>query len=443
MISAWMLTHGALAHDGVPLSTQDHAGHTFGIVIAVVLVVVTMVGLYAVRAMDRVSLNETVRRRIGAAFIAALIVAVVVAIGGLAASSRGLTGQISHGWHELTASNSVVSAAAPAVCSSSAPAGRCTGTRRSTWASTAPLIGVGELGFGVARLRYTNNSGIVGQAHGYVFETFADLGAIGHVAHVALLVAWLWAAARPLAIRTRWTSLAPEAAAERLGMIALATTVIAFGVQSTIDWTWYFSGVDHPCSPVRRLAGRSWTIARPAPTGRPDRGRRAPGRRGRRAGPARPPGRSPGRGCGTVAVVVCTLLIGWMQWRPLESAQQLRRFGERRQRPSRHSPLREPPAPATHSRSSRLTRLANLTSNSMTAGRPCRTGQGVKLQPQQPDNMVQPRPTWTSPTATRGRRCASSARARARPYAGHDAHDRLRAHRRERGARMSSRRAPG
>ncbi len=43
--------------------------------------------------------------------------------------------------------------------------------------------GVGLLGFAVARLRYTTNLGVVSEAHGYLFETFADLGLLGVVAH--------------------------------------------------------------------------------------------------------------------------------------------------------------------------------------------------------------------------------------------------------------------
>ena len=55
--------------------------------------------------------------------------------------------------------------------------------------------GVGLLGFGDARLRYTNSASVVSEAHGYLFETFADLGMLGIVVTLALLVSWLVAAA--------------------------------------------------------------------------------------------------------------------------------------------------------------------------------------------------------------------------------------------------------
>ena len=138
--------------------------------------------------------------------------------------------------------------------------------------------GVGLLGFGVARLRYTTNLGVVSEAHSYLFETFADLGLLGVVLMFALLVSWLVAAARPLALRIRTASLDPERAAERDGMVALAAIVVGFGVQSTLDWTWFFSGATVPvllCAGW--LAGRGPLLAprRETPPGSPPRPRPA------------------------------------------------------------------------------------------------------------------------------------------------------------------------
>ena len=164
-------------------------------------------------------------------------------------------------------------------------------------------------------------------------------------------------------------------------MIALAAIVVAFGLQSTLDWTWFFAGIAVPvllCAGW--LAGRGPLRASPAatrrrlrspaspgdapasgspgapPPARPRRavprapvapprvvrGRPAPGRawprRGGRERARRPaPGASgPGRpslldrlaarplaAAGLVALVVCTLAICWLQWRPLHSSQQL------------------------------------------------------------------------------------------------------------------------
>ena len=99
----------------------------------------------------------------------------VPAVAALAASSRGLFGQISHAWQSLVSTHSVVR---------DTP-GRLTqlgSSRPLYWhqaldvGSHALLKGVGELGYGVARLRYTTSTLKADQAHSYLVQTFADLG---------------------------------------------------------------------------------------------------------------------------------------------------------------------------------------------------------------------------------------------------------------------------
>ncbi|MFZ0384999.1 MAG: hypothetical protein WAL22_05010 [Solirubrobacteraceae bacterium] len=316
VISAWMLTHGALKHVSATLAAQDHAGHTFGIVIAVVLVLVTVAGFWAAQAMDRVAVPAGLRRRVGWALIALLAISVVCALVATAVSARGLTGELSHVFNELTASDSHVSDTA---------AGRVFqfgSSRPAYWHQAihvgehALLKGVGLLGFGAARLRYTTSASVVSEAHGYLFETFADLGLLGVVVTLALLVSWLIAAWRPLALRTRTAALDPERSVEREGMVALAAIVVAFGIQSTLDWTWFFSGVAVPvllCAGW--LAGRGPLVAS---AGVPATEPKHPGLLDRLA--ARPVA-----GATVVGLLVVTVVIGWMQWRPLDSAQQLNR----------------------------------------------------------------------------------------------------------------------
>ena len=131
--------------------------------------------------MDRGDVPAATRRRTGWALVAVLIVGVLCAIGAVAASSRGLTGEVSHVWNELTTTNAHVSDSA---------AGRVfqLGSSRPIYwhqaidvGEHAVFKGVGLLGFGVARLRYTTSPSVVSEAHGYLFETFADLGLLGLV----------------------------------------------------------------------------------------------------------------------------------------------------------------------------------------------------------------------------------------------------------------------
>jgi tetratricopeptide (TPR) repeat protein len=79
----------------------------------------------------------------------------------------------------------------------------------------------------------------VTHAHSYPVETFADLGLIGLLLSLALLVSWGMAAVRAVGV-TRGAS--PERAAERDGLITLLVVVIIFGLDSAIDWTWFVPG---------------------------------------------------------------------------------------------------------------------------------------------------------------------------------------------------------
>jgi O-Antigen ligase len=327
VISVWMLHHEALKGDSIPLPAQDHAGHTFGIVILVVLLVVAAAGFMAARAMDRVFVPEAVRRRIGWALIALLGLGVILAIVAVAASSRGLTGQISHGWQQLTSPSASVSTTAGRVLQF--------GSSRPLYWQQALHVGdhnlfkgVGLLGFGVARLRYTSSSYVISEAHGYLFEVYGDLGLLGIAVTFGLLVSWLVAAVRPLALRVRSAALDGSVAAEREGMIALFAIVVAFGLQSTLDWTWFFAGV---AVPVLLCAG--WLAGRgPLAVVAAGRSAGADAPVGNGAERAAAPGRAgildrlaarPLTAAGLVALLVCTLAICWLTWRPLHSAQQL------------------------------------------------------------------------------------------------------------------------
>jgi hypothetical protein len=305
VVSVWFLTHHGLAGDQVPLSAQSHAGHLFGIVLLVVLVLVSVIGVAVSESIDRSTIQEATRRRIGGAFVALIIVGVVAVLGAVATSSRGLTGEISYRWHELTNPAGTVSAG------SASRVFQFGSSRPAYWhealavGNSAPFKGVGELGFSIARLQHPLNSSQVFQAHSYVFETYADLGIIGLVLSAALLGAWLLASGRALSSGGwSWRSLTAGVAAERAGLWSLAAVVLAFGIQSTLDWTWYFTGIGVPV-----LLAAGWLAGRGA--GAPV---------ARRAGRISPLDR-PAALATCVLLVAAVLAGGWLTWRPLRSAQ--------------------------------------------------------------------------------------------------------------------------
>lgn len=304
-IVAWALGRPAFNADNIPPTVQDSTGHAFGWIVLIVIVVMTVVGIAAAVAGDRVATSPGVRRRIGTVLVVGVALLPVIAVVGLAASSRGFTGEVSHAWHTLTSSTS------SGLSDTSSRVTQLGSSRPLYWhqglqvGEHALLKGVGELGYGIARLQYTTNAAKSDQAHSYLVQTFADLGLIGLVSTLGLLVAWGWAAIRPLDVRTPWGRLSAVEARERAGLVALAAAVVAFGIQSALDWTWYFPGVAVPA-----LVSAGWLAGR-GPLGRPV---------GRLV--SRPPVRErPGAGAVMTLVAAVALIGAWVMWQPLRSAQ--------------------------------------------------------------------------------------------------------------------------
>jgi cytochrome c-type biogenesis protein CcmH/NrfG len=305
-IVIWALGSHALISDHIALSAQDAAGHSFGLVVVVVLVVMTAAGFAASLMTDRVAVPAVARRRIGTVLVVGAALIPVAGVAAVAASSRGLFGEISHAWHSLTSTNSVVG-------DNSSRITQLGSSRPLYWhegisvGGHAPLKGVGELGYGIARLQYTTSSAKTDQAHSYLVQTFADLGIVGLVLTLALLVAWGRAAARPLSPRARWQSLTPAQVAERQGLVALAVIVVVFGVQSALDFTFFFPGVTIPA-----LLCAGWLAGR-GPLLSPVGWRREP----------RAIWDRPGAGLLVTLLLAAVLAGAWIVWQPLRSANAL------------------------------------------------------------------------------------------------------------------------
>lgn len=305
-ICAWPLSHSVLTTNGTLTAAMDSAGHTFGVVLAIVLVLAGAAGAACAWAMDHRAVSGGTRCRVGTGLVVLACLVPVAAVGAVATSSRGLTGEISHAWTSLTN---------PRGGAANVP-GRVFqfgSSRPLYWhqgldvGAHALLAGVGASGYGTARLRYTTNPAKSDQAHSYIIETFADLGLIGVAIMVALLIAWVRGALRPLAVKTSWGTPSEAGRAEREAMATLAIIVVGFGIQSSLDWTWYFPGVTVP---VLLCAG--WLAGRgplTAPVG---------WLRSRRSLLDRP-------GAVAVALLVATIALAgaWMQSQPLRSADQV------------------------------------------------------------------------------------------------------------------------
>jgi hypothetical protein len=139
-----------------------------------------------------------------------------------------------------------------------------------------------------------------------VFETYADLGAIGLTISGLLLVAWLVASGRTLLGRgaSGDNGGGRMELPERFGLATLAAVVLAFGIQGTLDWTWFFTGLGVPA-----LLAAGWLAGRGA------------GPRPGAASPIASPLDRPGTLAVIVLLVAALLVGGWLTWRPLDSAQ--------------------------------------------------------------------------------------------------------------------------
>lgn len=297
-ISGWALATRPLTQDHVALPSRTDAGHGFGIVIVLVLLAVAAAGLAAAFLVDRTVLSAGTRRRIGTVLIGLVALVPIGGLAGLAASQRGFTGEVSHIWSTLTTTKESVGDTPGRLIELGSSRARDWSDAWSVF-THSPVHGAGAVGYGTARLRYSNSIFRVDHAHSYVAQTLADFGIFGILVNLGLLLAWGLAARRTL----RSPDAARRESAERLGMLTLLCVVVAFGVHSTIDWTWFIPGTALPALLCAGwLAGRG---ALDAPVGR--------------AAERVKLAMRPAIGLTCTALAAVTLLAAWAIWQPLRA----------------------------------------------------------------------------------------------------------------------------
>lgn len=360
-VVAWDFATHALSSDNVVLSARADAGHQLGVLIVAMLVVLTLVGVAFGFWTSRQAPSIISRRRAGALLLSLLVIVILAFAGALAASHRGFTGSISHGLHSLTDPHAAVPSNSPDRLTA-------VGSVRARYWNEAlkvhqahPVLGAGAEGYATARLRYRTETLDVRHAHGYIVQTLADLGIVGLVLTLALLIAWMAAAGRSThPLNRRWTSWqtlrvwldrsgsgrqpgwhrvtvdgrpAPYTA-ERIAMLSMLCLVAVFGIHSLADWTWYVPG--NACVALicaGWLTGRGpIELAAPiaarneAPAGAEDSSGaerqptkwRLPNTQELRSRLA-PRALGPLRICVAVAAIVGALIAAWAQWQPQRS----------------------------------------------------------------------------------------------------------------------------
>ena len=298
-ISGWALTSHGLSDDNLPEHVRVVAGHHFGIVLLVVLAVMLAAAWALATAIDRHRPAPRLRRRIGTGLVVLVALVPVAGVAALAASSRGLSGEISHIWHTLTNENGGAGNAPGRLLTLS-------NSRTRYWSLGLTvgehhlLAGTGALGFAVAHKRFATVAAPVSHAHDFWIETFADLGLIGVAVALGLFVSWALAARRALGarlLRGHWSD-------ERAGLFTLFAVTLTFGLHSLVDWTWFIPG-----DAVLAIACAGWLAGRgplQTPSGRLPQRRRLT--------------RSPGAAMASLAVVSAVLAAAWGVAQPLRSA---------------------------------------------------------------------------------------------------------------------------
>ena len=258
LLGLWAFGQSGLSNDRVELLLRSDAGRELGVGLLALIILLLIIGLISTWLRERTTWSQSSQRGAGTALIVCLALIPIGVAAVLATSEKGFGTSVSDGWTQLTDPNTKQPRNDPSRLTA-------VGNVRSRYWRDAitifkarPIIGVGAGGYANARLVIRKDDLDVLHAHGFFVQTAADLGLIGLAVTLALLAAWLagaWRATGPWrgSQRRDWSH-------ERVGLCAMAASVVVFGVHSLVDWTWLIPGTTVP---VLVLAG--WLVARGRP----------------------------------------------------------------------------------------------------------------------------------------------------------------------------------
>lgn len=248
-----------LSAANVPLGRRQ-AG---GLILLGVLIVsgsaLVALGRSVIAKEPRGSLTEHERRRVIRWLSGAGIGALLVLIAAVSLSGRGLTGTISHQWHNFTAAR---------VAGNYDPGRLLSANSENRWVwwnealgafSDKPLAGWGAGSFGSVHLLYRTNALSVNNPHSVPLQFLAETGLVGAMLAISGIVLLLRVGAR------RVRGLLPGT--ERLIGAGLLGGFVAFCAHCLYDWDWDIPAVTLPALLfVGVLAGSGKSRSRP---GRP------------------------------------------------------------------------------------------------------------------------------------------------------------------------------
>jgi len=307
LAAAWAFSQGPLSDDRVPLALREQAGVQLAVLVVVLLAVLTIAGLAVGFVAVARPPSPRARDRIAVSLLVCLALVPVAVVGRMALSDEGLGDGVSRHWSSLTDPDAALPINDPSRLTTAGS------VRARYWDEALRIfaddaaVGVGAGGFATVRKRYRTADPAVRHAHGYVVQTMADLGLAGLALSLALAAAWLASAASATGLRRR--ERVRDFSPERVGLLTLVAVVLAFGVHSLVDWTWFV-----PANAAAALLAAGWVCGR-GPLGAPE-ARRAHGSLGERL---RAGLRERSRAVAAGGVALLALVAAWTAWQPLRS----------------------------------------------------------------------------------------------------------------------------
>lgn len=226
-----------LTTDGLPLASRSDDG----LLLLAALVLGIVLAIAAGRRLahsDRLELGRTGRGVLNArAGLAAAGVAVLILVGALAVSERGVTGTAERQWEEFTSLKQDRQSDPGRVLRSNS-GNRWVWWREAVGAfSDKPLRGWGAGSFPLVHRRYRDDELAVRQPHSVPLQLLAETGLVGALLGLGGLGLLAWAAAARLRL---------AAGRERRYVAALACAALAWGIHMWFDWDSDIPGVTLP-----------------------------------------------------------------------------------------------------------------------------------------------------------------------------------------------------
>jgi hypothetical protein len=237
-------TRHDLTTDGIPVAQRTGDGLLFGAALVAGIVLALAVERFAAPRAGRTAPLPR-RRALALGGVAAGLV-VVLAIAGLAASHRGLTGSISHGFDSFKSVKFERQNDPSRILETNS------GNRWVWWSeavgawSDRPIAGWGAGSFPLLHHRYRHNSLEVLQPHSVPLQFLAEVGLIGALLALGALALLTTAGVKRVAAGVQAEHSGIPAGREQRYALALLAAVAAWLVHMWFDWDWDIPGVAIP-----------------------------------------------------------------------------------------------------------------------------------------------------------------------------------------------------